>query len=589
MKGARIAIGAIVIGLAALAGIAARAVAIDLATPRDLHDRAYVGSGECRRCHPDHHASWERTFHRTMTQEASEASVLGAWDGRVVSYGGVESRMTRDEAGRFVIVSARDGEVLERAVVDRTVGSRRYQQFLAREGDAWWRLPIAWDVEEARFFHMNAAFLTPDPPGLDQGTIARADHRRHVTRWNDNCVFCHNVAPDPGLDPGSGRFSTEVAELGIACEACHGPGAEHAARNADPMRRYLLHYGTSESGDPTIVSPARLPSERRADVCGRCHGQRITDDVGAFLERGDPFVPGDDLALYSSPLWHDTTIGEAERAFEPRFWGDGTARLTAYEYQGLLQSRCATEGALTCTDCHSMHDGDPRGQIRPSVATGDGMCAGACHADLAPIDAARAHAGHEDVRCVDCHMPRIVFGVRDVHRSHRIDVPRPDANARAGRADACTLCHLERDAAWAEREIARRDEREADRLPSSGALLYEHGLGGDPVQRAIVLAAIARGDTADATIRAARLGLLLATMQDDVYPAIRHVAWRSLRATARVPLAPELFTATDPGPVRARAIATIRARLGETATDPDPALASSLRARARAVAIEIGE
>ncbi|MDQ3034017.1 MAG: hypothetical protein M3Y87_16500, partial [Myxococcota bacterium] len=380
---ARIVAGALGVGaIAALAGLAASAVANDLATPRDLHDGTYVGSGECQRCHPDHHASWARTFHRTMTQEASDEAVLGEFDGRTLSYGGLEARMTRDE-GRFVIAIEQDGVELERAIVERTVGSHRYQQFLAREGDAWWRLPIAWDVEEARFFHMNAAFLTPDPAGLGARTIERADYRRHVTRWNDNCVFCHNVAPDPGLDPATGRFTTEVAELGIACEACHGPGGEHAARNADPLRRYWLHYLTDhDDGDPTIVSPARLPPEQRADVCGRCHGQRITDDVGAFLASGDPFVPGDDLALYSSPLWHDTTIGDQERVFEPRFWGDGTPRLTAYEYQGLLLSRCASEGALTCTDCHGMHEGDPSGQLRPSVAQGDAMCAGACHAEL---------------------------------------------------------------------------------------------------------------------------------------------------------------------------------------------------------------
>lgn len=577
---AAIAIGAAVV----LAAIGATAVARDLATPRDLHEGAYVGSGECRRCHPDHHASWSRTFHRTMTQEASEASVLAAFDGRTVSYGGRDARMTR-EGDRFVIVTSEGGVVRDRAVVDRTVGSHRYQQFLARDGDTWWRLPIAWDVEEARFFHMNAAFLTPDPEGLGERTIDRADDRRHVTRWNDNCVFCHNVAPDPGLDAATGRFTTQVAELGIACEACHGPGGEHAARNADPLRRYWLHYlegGGDGGGDPTIVSPARLAPEQRADVCGRCHGQRITDDVGAFLSDGDPFVPGDDLALYSSPLWHDTTLGDRERVFEPRFWRDGTPRLTAYEYQGLLQSRCASEGALTCTDCHGMHEGDARGQLRPSLAEGDAMCAGACHAELASDAAARAHSGHDAVACVDCHMPRIVYGVRDVHRSHRIDVPRPAANARAGRTDACTLCHLDRDARWAERVLAHREPEPA----TSGATMLGSGVGGDPVQRAVVMDAIAR---APGEHRAARLGVLLSTMQDDAYPALRHLAWRSVRRMSRGRLAPALFVPTDDARTRRAAIARIREHLREPITDPDPAHVAALRARAREIAIEIGE
>ena len=80
------------------------------------------------------------------------------------------------------------------------------------------------------------------PRGVPAGrpVFGGGDFDRHVTRWNDNCVFCHNVAPNPARDPGSGRFDTSVAELGVACEACHGPGAEHVARNGNPLRRWTL-------------------------------------------------------------------------------------------------------------------------------------------------------------------------------------------------------------------------------------------------------------------------------------------------------------------------------------------------------------
>src|SRR5262249_9699622 len=156
----------------------------------------------------------------------------------------------------------------------------------------------------------TGAFLFPDDaaggPDPARPVFGGGLFDRHVARWNDNCVFCHNVGPDPGRDRASGAFRTSVAELGVACEACHGPGAEHVPRHADPARRYALHLGGGP--DPTIVSPARLPPARAADVCGRCHGQRIADDVGPFLEHGDPFVPGDDLGLYTAPLWRETPL-----------------------------------------------------------------------------------------------------------------------------------------------------------------------------------------------------------------------------------------------------------------------------------------
>jgi hypothetical protein len=408
--------------LAVLAGGAAlawggAAVEADLSTERDLHGVPHATSGECQRCHPSHFASWARTFHRTMTQRATEQSVLGDFDGARFRYGGIEARMARTADGGFQMAFYGPEGLLSRAEIVRTVGSHRYQQYLARDGDVLFRLPMAWHVEERRWFHMNGAFLTPDPPEPPPGgRIARADYMRHVTRWNDNCVFCHNVAPDPGWDPASERWDTEVAELGVACEACHGPADEHARRNANPLRRYALHL--SDRPDPTIVNPRRLSPARSAEVCGRCHGQRITGDVGRFLREGDPYVPGDRLADYSEPLARDTPLDGDPRAFSARFWPDGTARLTAYEYQGLLQSPC--EG-LTCTTCHGMHEGDPAGQIRPS-ARGDAGCTG-CHEELEAPEAARAHSRHADVECVDCHMPRIVYGLIDVFRSHRIEIP----------------------------------------------------------------------------------------------------------------------------------------------------------------------
>ncbi len=360
-----------------------RAVAIDLATARELHGAAYAGSAACGACHAEHSASWHRTFHRTMTQEAGPETVAGDFSGATYTYEGITARMHRDGAGRYLMTFTRaaGGPAVD-AVVTRAVGSRRYQQYLADVDGALWRLPIAYHVEERRWFHMNGAFLTPDPKDSDdagdeahnaltelgsaersrrgrvrepfQGSRLNDTPRfgggafdRHVTRWNDNCVFCHNVAPNPGRDPATGAFRTTVAELGVACEACHGPGEAHVRANADPVRRYTLH--ATGIADPTIVNPARLSPSRGADLCGRCHGQRIADDVGPFLAHGDPFVAGDDLGLYSAPLWRDTPRAGDRTAFAARFWDDGTPRLTAYEYQGLLESPCAQRGTLTCT------------------------------------------------------------------------------------------------------------------------------------------------------------------------------------------------------------------------------------------------
>jgi predicted CXXCH cytochrome family protein len=600
--------------LAATAAVAAPAalrrhrLTAELAAPRDLHRVAYVGSAACRDCHLDHLASWKRTFHRTMTAEAIPAFVKGDFGGAILAAAGVTARMDRAPDGRFRMTFRRAGEPDRVATVDRTVGSRRYQQYLTKIGDTYWRLPVAWSVVDQRWFPMTSAFLfrDPDPPaaaaavgGDGRPVFGGGDFDRHVTRWNDNCVFCHNVAPNPARDPDSGRFATTVAELGIACEACHGPGGEHVARNADPARRARL--STTGAADPTIVNPSRLSPGRAADLCGRCHGQRLADDVGPFLAHGDPFVPGDDLAIESAPLWQDTPLRGDRTAFAARFWTDGTARLTAYEYQGLLQSPCAMRGPLTCTSCHGMHEGDPRGQIRARFAgQPDRMCTG-CHQALAAGPALAAHAHHEPAgpgaRCVSCHMPRIVYGVLDVHRSHRIEVPDPAREAAARRPDACTGCHVDQTAAWAQAAAGRfwgvGRYPDSGRVPA-GTAPTEAVRGAGALARAIAADALARApDAANGPTRNRRLGLLLDVMETDRYPAVREIAWRGVRQmvstgrTAEPPL-PLVYEPAAPGQVRTRSVAALRQALG-VGTAPAPAVATALRGEAGDGDLEIGE
>ena len=294
-------------------------------------------------------------------------------------------------------------------------------------------------------------------------------------------------------------------------------------------------------------------------------------------------MPGEDLALYSTPLFVDTTLN-GQTAFAPRFWDDGTARLTAYEYQGYTQSRCATEGGLTCNDCHAMHEGDPRGQLRPSAA-GDAMCT-RCHGALSGTSARLAHvapsaerggsAVHARVACVECHMPRVVYGLRAAHRSHRIDSPPRSLGVRTSdRLDACALCHLD-----------------GTQRARGGAAPIDDLFAGDPIQRAIVASALGRHDSLAPQVgftRPARLALLLEVMRDDRYPGVRSVAWSSARAIAapEAGVVPTDFVPTEGGPQRALRVAELARRLG---VDVAPPLERAiLRARASERAIEIGE
>jgi len=586
----------------------------------DRRAAGLAGSQACAACHPDQVASWAASYHRTMTQPASGAAVLAPFAGESIDHLGFRATMTRDLVGRpHVRVLAIDDEGIETGPalldvdVDLTVGSHRYQQYVARidrgggPGELW-RLPVAWHLGERRWIPMNAAFLEPEG---QRG--AADDYLRHLSRWNDNCILCHNTEPVPGrrdrveetglkghveLGTGPHWFASRVGEFGIACEACHGPAAAHLERQRSPARRLL-----GGAGDPAIAHPGRLGARAESDVCGRCHGNRIAADVAAVLRVGDGFLPGTELAGHSRPIYADSRIaGSDETPFAPRFWPDGTPRLSAYEYQGLLQSPCHLEGepgGLGCNHCHDMHGDRPNMQVR---AGRDGAAACIdCHA----MDS--THGGHgAAVDCQGCHMPRITYGLLEGMISHRISSPDPAAwVGRHDQPDACTQCHVDRSRAWAAAQLpALGLQGGASAGPDAGATTRpetpEEGwtsrvlldmYGGDPVQRVLAIHALTRpGVPVSPEIRRPWLVDAL----EDEYPAVRWFAWRALRSVAaeapadgRLAAALQGYDPHAEAAARLPVVDALRAQLGPGPLSPEQRAA--LEERQAAFMLWIGE
>lgn len=561
-----------------------------------------VRSDECRRCHPREWDSWHHSYHRTMTQEATGDAVLAPFAGEVLDYGGYVATMSRSEDGapHLRVREVNGGEPLLDVDVEYTVGSHRYQQYVARldrGGGAgeFWRLPVAWHLGEKRWIHMNGAFVEPE--GEDGDPDA---YLRHLSRWNDNCIFCHNTEPAPGLDD-AGHFESKLGEVGIACEACHGPAGEHLVRHQNPLRRLL-----AEGSDGSIAQPGRLAPREESSVCGRCHGQRIGKNVGEIMRHGDGFLPGNDLATVSRPIFRDSQVaGGPEAQFESRFWPDGTPRLSAYEYQGLLSSACyqdGQEGGLGCNHCHDMHGEDPSMQVR-ATRRSEGAC-NSCHesASLSGAEGSGGHGGHGsvagDVDCLDCHMPQTTYGLLNGMMSHRITNPDPAAwVGRADQPDACTQCHVDRSRTWAARSMADLGLHSSGpgREQSSEALASRVALdlhGGDPIQRNLAAHALTQ-PKATASIPL-RMGWLAAAL-DDEYPSVRWFAWRGLRTLAQQTGREEVLTAlrafdyTSPPAERVAAAAAIRALVGPGAIDDQPELLQSLEEAREDKAIWIGE
>jgi len=515
----------------------------------------WVGSENCQSCHEDRHESWYRTYHRTMTQVATAETVLGEFDGKARTWWGMTIRPVKRN-GQFwfdYYQSPQDRQPIASHRIVRTVGSHRYQQYLTRDegrdGNSaagnHYRLHMLWHIEDQRWVHMNAVFLGPDDQGFDH----------QVTLWNQNCIFCHNTGPEPGLQnyaelqqqaalgepvrlEQQGDFKSNVVELGIACESCHGPGGEHVRRNQNIIARQWHRL----VGDDSIVNPDDLRQKASVEVCAQCHAQRAPKPelIEEWITDGPAYRAGGDLLASVDPVWIDTLppAGSDADMFRLRFWPDGTPRLTAYEYQGLVQSECYLQSeSLTCNTCHSMHGGDPAGMMTDWQRS-DATCL-ECHQQFA--DNPAQHSQHapdtEASRCVSCHMPKMVYGVMTFHRSHRIEVPQPAQHSAQQRPNACNLCHLDQTYAWAQQQTERLwpQAQSSDLLVNNAvpAGVYELHAG-DPVQRALAAWSLNAGvQSMPADDTKWDQHLLTAMLQDD-YPAVRRFAARSLRRRVAV-------------------------------------------------------
>jgi predicted CXXCH cytochrome family protein len=425
----------------------------------------YVGSAACAGCHATEAAAWEGSHHALAWTLPSEATVLGDFDDAVFERGGVTARFFRRDGGWFI--EAEDGRGARRAFeVVGVAGWFPLQQYLVSpEPGRTQAFDIAWDVERGRWYPV---FPGDPPPG--DGFHWTGPYKS----WEARCAECHATGYSRNYRPETRTYAPELAEIGVGCEACHGPGGAHAA---DPPGGLTVDLGASTTAE--------------IEQCATCHARREAFADGNPLP-GTPFHDSFNLALLRPGL------------YEP----DGTIRDEDYEFGSFLQSRMYARG-VRCSDCHEPHSVALR-------AEGNAVCT-RCHSPagnpafpslrLADYDGP-AHHFHEPgtpgAACRACHMPERTYMGIDTRRDHGFRVPRPDL-ASTGAPNACTDCHAERTAAWATAELERRFPDSGHRGPHFATAFA--AARWVPEEQALALVAIAEGDGAG-IVRATALELL---------------------------------------------------------------------------------
>jgi hypothetical protein len=468
-----------------------------------------------------------------MTQVVAPATVVAPLDDQTLRARGRTVRFSREEDTFFAEMIDPEWDAAQRAEghdatnqdrpprvrrpVVMSTGSHHFQTYWinGRHGNHLWQVPWVFHLATKRWMPAEDAFLAPPT----------APHR--LTLWNKNCIQCHVVAGHPGLDPQTGTFASSVADYGISCEACHGPGEKHVAK----YRGQAENHATADDEDTAVINPAKLEHARSAQVCGQCHSYFSFSDP-EFWSTGFKYRPGDDL--HATRMIHDfdDEYVQSRPDLLQGYWGDGTMRIAGREFSAMDDSLCFQRGELSCVSCHSMHDFEaPDDQLAPGHRQ-PAACT-QCHAGHGERIAEHTHhaPGSAGSNCYNCHMPYTSFGLLKAIRSHRIDSPSAAMTAQHGRPNACNLCHADRTLEWTADRLhewygqEQPELSELEKSVSSSLLLL---LKGDAVQRAVVAWSFGTKETREAAGDAwqpAYLALLMA----DPYAAVRFTVDQSLR------------------------------------------------------------
>jgi hypothetical protein len=417
----------------------------------------YVGPETCRDCHEEQYELWRTHPHSRMNRHASDASMRGNFDHAVLKLPTGEVRFVERE-GKFLMEVYKDSRLRRRYEVTRTVGSRYMQAYIGRQllgpepagHDIYreHRLPFGYWFKLERWLprvYMNAY---GDETLVDGVPVDEAiDGQPRIDLYGANCMNCHNTFPyayrifhdymvgfpDATVSAEIGQLSEAVSDtvkvaprirdflqlnerldpekhlvtMGVSCESCHFGGREHAERERD-----IRFLPTSKLIRISADDPQVIPNGQRSDayttrgICTQCHS------------------------------------GAAD------LFPNGAGRGNSREAMDLVAGHCASQ--LSCIDCHEPHTGTPRDLAGVDLPRHVGTCA-RCHQAFQDQQVAQQHAGpgHDNVNCLDCHMPKFTRGVDHLIRTHRVSLPMEESMVAAGMANACNACHLDKSVRWA--------------------------------------------------------------------------------------------------------------------------------------------
>ncbi|GAA4798121.1 hypothetical protein GCM10023231_28480 [Olivibacter ginsenosidimutans] len=331
--------------------------------PTDVRGTAYAAQETCLQCHGEIANQYVHNAHfrtSSVVSSAKMADSLGLNEGMYVFNSHTKVGIEKKADGIHQIAYI-NGENKKEEHADLAFGAGITAYTLAYWYDQkLMQLPLNYLTQRKEWVN------SPGFPS-DQIYFGRAI----VTK----CLECHSSFVEARKIPTKDlsmeeTFVKNSLIVGIDCQRCHGPGAEHVTFHQE-------HPAVKEA--KYMASYHQLSQAQKVDMCGVCHS-------GSNVQLLDPaffFKPGDTLRNLPE---YTTYTGE-----DPDVHGK--------QKQLLQASKCYQLSNLDCSSCHRLHD-----RVEPSLAVYSQTCQ-KCHEKVKhPSMDQKALLAAKD-NCIDCHMP----------------------------------------------------------------------------------------------------------------------------------------------------------------------------------------
>lgn len=329
--------------------------------------RAFAGSQTCASCHPAIAEEHSKTPHFRTSRPADTTTVKGSFHSGDNVYK-VNDRlsvvMEQTTAGLFQTAYL-DSVEINKKQMDITIGSgRKGQTYLYWDSNALFQLPVS-------YYAPSGVWCNSPGYPTDQVLFNRNIQAR--------CLECHSTffrTERSSLQAET--FNKEQVVLGVDCERCHGPAADHVSFHRKfPGEKVAKH----------IVNPERLTRQQRLDNCALCHSGIRDNFMPSFT-----FLVGDRLDDFLSPVFLDQNAASLD--------------VHGNQYGLLSASKCFQKSDMDCSSCHDVHAVETN---RLEIFSARCMN---CHSrnDAHFCKQPEVAGLTLEKNCIDCHMPALPSG-----------------------------------------------------------------------------------------------------------------------------------------------------------------------------------